>query len=274
MTRRFLPSLALAAALLPGLAHSTASNKELEARANEMDARLATVERSTQQLVQLQQQIEAARQQLRELRGQIEQLQHQLETARQQQRDLYTDLDRRLLLLEHNGAPAGAGVTPGAAGVAGVAGAAGAAGAAGSGVPGTAATPEEIVAADETTVYGDAFAALKAGRYDEAIRGFSLYLTKYPQGPRADLANYWLGEAYFVKKDYNAALRQFQDLLQKFPDSRRTADAMLKVGFCQYELKAFRNARATLTKVSTGYPGTDAARQAEARLAQMDVDGR
>ena len=41
---------------------------------------------------------------------------------------------------------------------------------------------------DETSVYGDAFAALKAGRYDDAARGFELYLTKYPDGPRADNA--------------------------------------------------------------------------------------
>ena len=47
---------------------------------------------------------------------------------------------------------------------------------------------------------------------------------------------------------------------------------MLKVGFCQYELKAFRNARATLEKVVAGYPGTDAARLAAERLARMDVE--
>ena len=35
----------------------------------------------------------------------------------------------------------------------------------------------------------------KAGRYEDAVRGFQLYLTKYPDGPRADNAGYWLGEA-------------------------------------------------------------------------------
>jgi TolA-binding protein len=49
---------------------------------------------------------------------------------------------------------------------------------------------------------------------------------------------------------------------------------MLKVGFSQYELKAFRNARATLEKVVAGYPGTDAARLAAERLARMDVEKR
>jgi tol-pal system protein YbgF len=235
--------------------HATASNKELEARANEMDARLMAVERANQTLVQLQQQIEAARQELRVLRGQIEETRHELEGVRQQQRDLYSDLDRRLLLLENSARPATAGAAAGPA-------------------EGGAPSESEIIATDETTVYGDAFAALKAGRYDEAIKGFQLYLTKYPQGPRADSATYWLGEAQYVQRDYASAIKSFQRVVAGFPDSRKTADAMLKVGLCQYELKAFRNARATLQKVSTTYPGTDAARLAEERLAKMDVEGR
>ena len=232
------------------LANATASNKELEARANEMDARLATVERATKSLVAMQQQIDAARSELRQLRGQIEEAHHEIEMLRQQQRDLYGDLDRRLLLIENGAAP------PAAA------------------ADGTAPTPEAIAQADEATVYGDAFAALKAGRYPDAIRGFQLYLTKYPEGPRADSAYYWLGEAQYVQKEYTPALKAYQSVLEKYPDSSKAAHAMLKVGFCQYELKAFRNARTTLEKVVATYPGTDAARLAAERLARMDVEKR
>lgn len=248
--RALLAAAAAGVLLAQAAAGATASNKELEARANDMDARLATVERATQSLVQLQQQIEAARQDLRRLRGQIEEARHELDSTRQQQRDLYADLDRRLLLIEN------------ASGVA---------------LPGAAAampSPTDIAAADETTVYGDAFAALKAGRYEEAVRGFQLYLTKYPQGPRADNATYWLGEAQYVQKDYTAALRSFESVVSGFPDSRKAGDALLKVGYCQYELKAFRNARETLERVRTGYPGSEAARLAEQRLTKMDVEGR
>ncbi|NJD30261.1 MAG: tol-pal system protein YbgF [Gammaproteobacteria bacterium] len=242
--------------------HATASNKELEARANEMDARLAAVERANQTLVQLQQQIEALRQELRSLRGQIEETRHDLGSLQQQQRDLYSDLDRRLLLIENGaGHPAAAST--------------GAPAAAGSATPDAPAQPSaDIVAADESTVYGDSFAALKAGRYEEAAKGFQLYLTKYPDGPRADSATYWLGEAQYVQRDYTGAIRSFQKVVSGFPDSRKVPDAMLKVGYCQYELKAFRNARATLQKVAATFPGTEPARLAEERLAKMDVEGR
>ena len=61
-----LASTLLASGLLLSatLAHATASNKELEARANELDSRLATVERANQSLVTMQQQIESARAEL------------------------------------------------------------------------------------------------------------------------------------------------------------------------------------------------------------------
>lgn len=251
---RMRPAIVLwiSALLLPGaLAHATASNKELEARANELEARLATVERANQSLVSMQQQIEAARSELRALRGQIEEARHELTTLQQQQRELYADLDRRLLLIENGAAPA---ATPA--------------------VDGAAPTEDAIREADETAVYGDAFAALKAGRYPDAVRGFQLYLTKYPDGPRADSAAYWLGEAQYVQKEYQPALVSYRSVLEKYPDSRRAADAMLKVGFCQYELKAFRNARITLDKVVSSYPGTEAARLANERLTRMDVEKR
>jgi tol-pal system protein YbgF len=247
------PALALVAPVLllsGALAHGTASNKELEARAIEMDARLATVERANQSLVPMQQQIEAARAELRSLRGQIEEARHELATLRDQQRDLYADLDRRLLLIENAAAPAVQTAD------------------------GTSPSPDAIREADETTVYGDAFSALKAGRYPDAVRGFQVYLTKYPDGPRADSAHYWLGEAYYVQKEYNPALKAYQSVLAQYPDSRKAGDALLKVGFCQYELKAFKNARATLEKVVSGYPGTEAARLAAERLARMDVEKR
>ena len=240
----------VASALLAGsLVHATASNKELESRADATDQRLGTLEsRVNQSLLGLQQQIEKSQQELRTLRGQIEEARHELESMQQQQRDLYGDLDRRLLVMEN-----GAGGAPVAAG-------------------GATRAPDAVFA-DESSVYGEAFAAMKAGRYEEAARGFQTYLAKYPRGPRADNATYWLGEAQFMQQQYDAALKSFQ-AVGAFSESRRLPDAMYKVALCQYELKAFKNARATLNKVISTYPDADAARQAQAQIEKMNAEGR
>lgn len=242
--------LGLGLVVLPATAFAaTASNKELEARANATDARVEALEgRTNQALVELQQQIETAKQELRSLRGQIEEARHDLETVQQQQRDLYGDLDRRMLLLEN---------------------------AKGTAAPGSNGPPSapEVMFADEASVYGDAFAAMKAGRYEDAAKGFQLYLTKYPKGPRADHATYWLGEAQYVQQDFASAIKSFQSVAA-FPESRKLPDALVKVGYCQYELKAFKNARATFQKVVSTYPDSDAAKLAQGRILKMNEEGR
>ncbi|HEX9208053.1 MAG TPA: tol-pal system protein YbgF [Steroidobacteraceae bacterium] len=250
-TSRALLLVASLAAGTAAVAQGTMSNKELQARADQSDARVATLEgRMNQSLLQLQQQIEGSKEELRRLRGQIEEAQHDLDSVRQQQRDLYADLDRRLLFIENGGA---AGAAPAATG-------------------GAIQAPD-VVFADEASVYGEAFAAMKAGRYEEAARGFDAYLAKYPRGPKADNATYWLGEAQYMQQQYDLALKSFQ-AVGKFPESRRLADAMLKVGYCQYELKAFKNARATFQKVISTYPESDAAAQARTRVEKMNAEGR
>jgi tol-pal system protein YbgF len=251
MTQWLKSGLFLTLMVASGFAEGrTASNKDLELRADETDARITALEsRANQSLVALQQQIDAAKKELRTLRGELDEVSHELENAKKQQRDLYTDLDGRMLYLENAaGVPTrGANETPSAG---------------------------DIISADETAVYGDAFSALKAGRYDEAERGFNMYLTKYPQGPRADSAAYWLAETRYVQQDYQNALATFESMLKQYPDSKKAPDAMLKMGYCQFELKAFKTARSTLEKVKQTYPGTDAARQAEGRLIDMDAAGR
>ena len=79
---------ALGLLLSSSLALGAASNRELEDRANAMEARLQAVERTSKALVELQQQIEAGREELRRVRGQIDEAKHELDGLRQQQRDL------------------------------------------------------------------------------------------------------------------------------------------------------------------------------------------
>ena len=84
----------------------------------------------------------------------------------------------------------------------------------------------------------------------------------------ADDALYWMGEANYFKRDYNAALGSYQDLLSRFPRSERAPDALLKVGFSQLELKQTATGRATLERVTREYPDSTAAGLARQRLQQ------
>ena len=102
---------------------------------------------------------------------------------------------------------------------------------------------------------------------------FETYLAKFPRGPRADNATYWLGEAQFMQQQYEAALKSFQ-AVASFPESRRLAEAMLKVGDCQAALKAFRNARTSYQTVISTWPESAPAAQARMRIEKLNAEGR
>jgi len=227
-------------ALLPAmLAAGCATNPDkdpVQLRLNDLEARVARMERIVTNEAQVSQNVDEMQGSLRELRGDIEELQHNNETLNKQQRAFYTDLDKRL-----SAAGGGSGVLAGS----------------------NAPSPTE------QAVYGQAFDALKAGSYSIAITGFKDFLKTYPDSSLADNAQYWLGEAYYVSHEYDSAAGSFRTVLKKWPDSPKAPDAMLKLGYTQFAQKQFPAARATLDEVTRKYPGTDSAKLAAERLRRM-----
>ena len=66
---------------------------------------------------------------------------------------------------------------------------------------------------------------------------------------------------------------QFQQVIGKYPRSRKVPDALLKIGYANYELERWDAARDALGKVQGEYPETTAARLAEQRIKRMDDEG-
>ena len=214
-------------------------------------------------------QVNDLQQQLSQLQGQIEELQHQNQQLQDSQKAQYADVDSRLSRLEKGGAaqaqPSAAPANTPQAPVATPAAAA--AVAAQSAAPATA--PTAPTNATEQAAYDTAFKSLRAGDYVTASRGFRDFLTKYPDSPLAPNAYYWLGESYYVTMNYPVAIEAFQRLVKQYPQSDKVSDGLLKVGYCQIELKQQDAAIATLKQVSAKYPGTKAAGLAQERLRRL-----
>jgi len=263
--------VAVVAALGAGCASTPAADDPIQLKLNDIDARVTRIERiiSNQSLVELAQHLDQVQADVRQLRGRVEELEYNAEAMKKQQRDLYGDLDKRIAALGGGSAgAAAAGALGGGAGSAAgsssaqspSAGAAGSAGAsAGSGA-------DSGGSSEEQTVYAQSFDALKAGSYSVAITGFKSFLSSYPTSPLAENAQYWLGEAFYVTRDFDSATGAFRNVLQKWPDSRKAPDALLKLGYTQLEQKKTGEGRATLSQVVQKYPGTDAAKLATERL--------
>ena len=236
-----LATLAAAAALLVSTpACAAPSRGELEARIIELERKV-----DNQGLLEMARQIELLQAELRSLRGSLEELQFSLEGARRQQREQYLDLDRRIQAAEasiQKLAEAAVAVAP--------------------------------AGGDAAADYQAAFEFLKQGRYAEARQGFTAFLAAHPGHELTENARYWLGEAYYVERQYEPALAAFEAVIREHPQGRKLGDAMLKTGYCLHELKRDAEARQWLERVVREQLGTPAAREAEARLARMKSEGR
>jgi tol-pal system protein YbgF len=239
------------AVMLAGCSLTRSEEDPVQVRLNDLDARLAKLERimANQSLLDMAQRLDAAQADLRTLRGQMDELQNGSEATRKQQRDLYADLERRLA--ERTAAAPPAGPT-----------------AVGGTQTGTAA------AGGEQAAYVQAFEALKNQNYAVSIAGFKQYLASYPTSDLADNAQYWLGEAYYVTRDYDNAATAFRAVGERWPNSRKAPDALLKLGFTQYELKHYAEARTTLTLVTTRFPDSEAAKLAAERVKRLPPDAQ
>ena len=250
-------SAVAAAALLvlaAGCASTPPEEDPVQIKLNDLDARLTRIERivTNQSLVELAQHVDQLQAEARQLRGRIDQLENGSEAMRKQQRDLYSDLDKRL-----GAGAAGGGAQPPA----------------GPGQPGPGPAPA-AGSSVEQAVYNQAFDALKANSFSTAITGFKDFLATYPASPLAENAQYWLGETYYVTRDYENAGSAFRTVLAKWPDSRKAPDALLKLGYTQLEQKRYGDARKTLTEVTQKFPSSDAAKLATDRLAHLPASAR
>jgi tol-pal system protein YbgF len=261
--------VAVVAALGAGCASAPAADDPIQLKLNDIDARVTRIERiiSNQSLVELAQHLDQVQGDVRQLRGRVEELEYNAEAMHKQQRDLYSDLDKRIAALG-GGSSGVAGALGGTGSAAGSSSQspAGAAGSAGSPTGSAGSGADSGGSSEEQTVYAQAFDALKAGSYSVAITGFKSFLSSYPASPLAENAQYWLGEAFYVTRDFDSATGAFRNVLQKWPDSRKAQDALLKLGYTQLEQKKTGEGRATLSQVVQKYPGTDAAKLAAERL--------
>jgi TolA-binding protein len=154
--------------------------------------------------------------------------------------------------------------------------------------------PRSILADDGDAAFGAALGLFNAGRYDEAALAFtevrdtfpplapkaqryvghcllwsdrheqalSAYralLSSYPGTPDAAEANYWMGMTYLDRAnesvaDLSAALAAFEAQVDGFPLSRKSGQALLKLGDVRARFEDYDDAEACYKRAATDYP--------------------
>ncbi len=277
-----LAVVVLAVAVTP----AAALDRETKERLNNIERKL-----DSRGLVDMLNRLEQLQQDVQQLRGEIEVQTHRLEDMQRRQREQYMDIDRRLQSIE-TGAAGSVMPVPGMGGGNGTVMTPPRMPGGGTGggtvmtpprMPGggtgngTAMTPPPVTtatAAAEQTEYDTALAILREGRYADAAQAFKQFLARYPNSAFVSNASYWLGETYYVTRDFDQSLTTFTGLVTNHPQSPKVSDSYLKIGYIHYEKKDWKAARQALETVVNSYAGTTAARLAADRLARMKKEGR
>ncbi|MGH6981767.1 MAG: tol-pal system protein YbgF, partial [Stellaceae bacterium] len=189
--------------------------------------------------------------QMREMTGRIEELQHQVESLRSRLDKMSGDVDMRLQALEHPGSAPGGPPPTTMNGPREPAPALSPPPRRNSGNPlpsqgfnapprdqQTAAATAPPAGADAGNLpngspqqqYDYAFGLLRDANYPAAERALRDFVHRYPTNRLSSNAQYWLGETFFVRRDYQSAAAAFAEGYQRYPKGQKAADDLLKLG--------------------------------------------
>lgn len=140
----------------------------------------------------------------------------------------------------------------------------GATGAAASPAPEMAALPPAFGAATAPNadanpggakqLYETAYGYLMQRDYTAAQSAFEDFLSRYPQDSLAGNAQYWLGEAHFVRGEYKAAASSFLKGYQNYTGNPRAADSLLKLAMSLDRLGQKAAACSSFGELSSRFP--------------------
>lgn len=102
--------------------------------------------------------------------------------------------------------------------------------------------------------YAAAFNLLQSKRFTEAETAFQSFLQDHPKHELAGNAQYWLGEAYYVRKDYERAASAFLEGYKSYRTSSKSPDNLLKLGMTLAILNQKSDACAVFAELQDRYP--------------------
>ena len=206
--------------------------------------------------------VDALRQEVRDLQG-------ELEIARKESADALEQARRSRVAVAQ-------GVKPNASGAGGeAAGAVGsdesvqsdAAGSLSAGAVGAGATKPD----EELAGYQAALDAWRTDQYGECIERFTAFLQAYPTSGYADDAAYWLADCTYKNGEFKRAVVRFNAVVSVYPESPKAPDALYRQGESLLKLgpKFHEAARTVFKRVQKDYPGSERSVEAAQQLERL-----
>lgn len=97
---------------------------------------------------------------------------------------------------------------------------------------------------------------MRRGEYEAAEKAFSNFITVHSDHGLTGNAQYWLGETFYVRKDYPRAAEAFLVGYQKYGDGAKGPDSLLKLGLAMAGMGQNDEACTILRELEIRFPNT------------------
>ena len=134
----------------------------------------------------------------------------------------------------------------------------------GGGAPGGAgAGASDMPPMPAQKLYETARGDYQGGKYDLAVQEFADYLKYYGNTDLAPNAQFYIAMIHYGQKNYDDAVKEFDMVLEKYPDNNKTAEALLYKGRALVKMPGHKTDGASeFMEVIKRFPKTDEAVQA------------
>jgi tol-pal system protein YbgF len=106
--------------------------------------------------------------------------------------------------------------------------------------------------------YKFAMNIMKSGDFEKAEIAFKEFVDAHAKHELAGSAQFWYGETFYIRQLYEDAAVAFLDGYQKYPNSPKAPENLLKLGVTLAELGETKQGCKMITNLKKAYPKTDA----------------
>ena len=106
--------------------------------------------------------------------------------------------------------------------------------------------------------YKFAMNIMKSGDFEKAELAFKEFVDAHAKHELAGSAQFWYGETFYIRQLYEDAAVAFLDGYQKYPNSPKAPENLLKLGVTLAELGEIEQGCKMISNLKKAYPKTDA----------------